>query len=238
MALFKGDITNAKDIEAVFEAYKGKGGIWGVIHIAAHKAVGESGEKPIQYYQNNINASIDLIDVMNRYNCHNLVYSSSATVYGAPQTIPIPESTPLDPQSVYGRTKAMSEWIMNDVANSDPKWRMIALRYFNPAGAHPSGLIGEDPVGKPGNLLPLLAQIAVGRIKDELQVFGNDYPTPDGACVVREHLQRHSGRNDLTLSVTLARLYSHHGLGRRAHHCAPGPGERRHLQEVGLSQGI
>lgn len=183
--VLKGDITNRADIEKIFETYKSKGGIWGVVHIAAHKAVGESGEKPIQYYQNNISSSINLIDVMNAYGTKHMVYSSSATVYGAPETIPIPESTPLDAQSVYGRTKQMTETIMKDVADSDPNaWRMIALRYFNPAGAHPSGLIGEDPVGKPGNLLPLLAQIAVGRIKDELQVFGNDYPTPDGACVV------------------------------------------------------
>lgn len=221
VALFKGDITNPADLEAVFEAYKDKGGIWGVIHIAALKAVGESGERPIDYYKNNINSSVSLIEIMNRYGCHHMVYSSSATVYGAPETIPIPESTPLDAQSVYGRTKQMTETIMRDVADSDPsKWRMIALRYFNPAGAHPSGLIGEDPVGKPGNLLPLLAQIAVGRIKDELQVFGNDYPTPDGACVVslRPFLLNQSEQHKLTVSATPpARLHSHHGLGRGPH---------------------
>jgi UDP-glucose 4-epimerase len=122
---------------------------------------------------------------MNRFGARHLVYSSSATVYGAPKTIPIPETTPLAPESCYGRTKAMSEWIIKDVADSDPSWRTIALRYFNPAGAHPSGMIGEDPRGKPGNLLPLLAQMAVGKFAEEgLKIFGNDYPTHDGTCVV------------------------------------------------------
>lgn len=215
VALFKGDITNPADVEAVFKAYEGKGGIWGVIHIAALKAVGESAEIPIDYYKNNINSSVSLLDTMNKYGCHHLVYSSSATVYGAPETIPIPESTPLDAQSVYGRTKQMTETIMKDVCDSDPKkWRMIALRYFNPAGAHPSGLIGEDPVGKPGNLLPLLAQIAVGRIKDELQVFGNDYPTPDGACVVSRPCPFPDSKAlRLRSPPSQARLHPHHGLG-------------------------
>ena len=129
---------------------------------------------------------------MNRFGARHIVYSSSATVYGAPKTIPIPESTPLAPESCYGRTKAMAEWILKDVCDSAPnEWRCIALRYFNPAGAHPSGLIGEDPRGKPGNLLPLLAQMAVGKVKDELKVFGNDYPTPDGTCVVCCFYLRH-----------------------------------------------
>ncbi|KAG0150343.1 hypothetical protein CROQUDRAFT_668642 [Cronartium quercuum f. sp. fusiforme G11] len=177
---YKGDITLKPDIERVFAAEK----IWGVIHIAAHKAVGESGEKPIQYYENNITATINLLDVMNRNGCTQLVYSSSATVYGAPTTIPIPESTPLSPESVYGRTKMMAELIIKDVCDANPKtWRAIGLRYFNPAGAHPSGLIGEDPVGRPGNLLPLLAQMAVGKIPHDLKVNGSDYPTRDGACI-------------------------------------------------------
>ncbi|PLW51778.1 hypothetical protein PCANC_05553 [Puccinia coronata f. sp. avenae] len=180
VTLYKGDITSKADIEKVFEKEK----VWGVIHIAAHKAVGESGEKPIQYYQNNITATINLLDVMDRHACHHLVYSSSATVYGAPTTIPIPETTPFAPESVYGRTKMMAELIIKDLCDSKPeKWRAISLRYFNPAGAHPSGLIGEDPVGKPGNLLPLLAQMAVGKIPHDLKVNGNDYPTRDGCCI-------------------------------------------------------
>jgi len=178
--VFRGDITNKADIEQVFKTVP----VWGVIHVAAHKAVGESGEKPIQYYENNITATINLLEILNRYQIYNFVYSSSATVYGAPKTIPIPESTLLAPESVYGRTKMMSELIIKDVCDSAPeKWRAISLRYFNPAGAHPSGLIGEDPVGKPGNLLPLLAQMAVGKIPADLKVNGNDYPTRDGACI-------------------------------------------------------
>ncbi|KAI6048069.1 THO complex subunit 1 transcription elongation factor-domain-containing protein [Pisolithus marmoratus] len=173
------DLTNTEQIRAVFENY-GKGGIWGVIHIAAYKAVGESVEKPLEYYANNI---------MSVYDCTRIVYSSSATVYGTPPKIPIPETTRLKADSPYGRSKVMSEMIIEDLCHAEPhRWRAISLRYFNPAGAHPSGLIGEDPRGRPGNLLPLLAQMAVGRIKDDmLRVFGNDYPTPDGTCV-RDYL--------------------------------------------------
>ncbi|GAA5833982.1 hypothetical protein JCM11251_003581 [Rhodosporidiobolus azoricus] len=180
----RGDISNKSEIEAVFKAYESKGGIWGVIHVAALKAVGESAEIPIKYYENNITATINLLDVMDKYKCYNIVYSSSATVYGAPSHVPIDEPSPLQPESVYGRTKFMSELILKDVCDSAPdKWRAIGLRYFNPAGAHPSGRIGEDPRGRPGNLLPLLAQMAVGKFPEGLKVFGNDYPTVDGTCV-------------------------------------------------------
>lgn len=142
----------------------------------------------------------DVPQVMNRHGVHNIVYSSSATVYGAPKQIPIPESSPLVPESVYGRTKMMTELIIKDVCDSAPdKWRAISLRYFNPAGAHPSGLIGEDPVGRPNNLLPLLAQMAVGMIPADLKINGNDYPTRDGACV-RDYI--HGKR---ILSLTIAR---------------------------------
>lgn len=122
---------------------------------------------------------------MQKYNVTRIVYSSSATVYGVPPQIPIPESSPLAPESCYGRTKYMSELIIKDLCDSQPEvWRAIGLRYFNPAGAHPSGMIGEDPRGKPGNLLPLLAQMATGKFAEEgLKIFGNDYPTPDGTCV-------------------------------------------------------
>ncbi|ORY88744.1 hypothetical protein BCR35DRAFT_301060 [Leucosporidium creatinivorum] len=187
--VFRGDITLKEDINQVFEAYKSKGGIWGVIHVAAHKAVGESGEKPIQYYENNITATINLLSIMEKYEVYRIVYSSSATVYGAPKQIPIPETSVLAPESVYGRTKHMSELILKDVCDSKPDlWRAIGLRYFNPAGSHPSGEIGEDPRGKPGNLLPLLSQMATGKFAEEgLKIFGNDYPTPDGTCV-RDYL--------------------------------------------------
>ncbi|KAM0754354.1 UDP-glucose 4-epimerase [Meredithblackwellia eburnea MCA 4105] len=183
--LFQGDLTIKEDIEKLFRAYAAKGGIHGTIHVAAHKSVGESGQKPLQYYANNICATVNLLEVMAKFNTTRFVYSSSATVYGCLPVIPIPETTPMSPESCYGRTKFMTELILKDLCDSQPGvWRAIGLRYFNPAGAHPSGLIGEDPVGRPGNLLPLLAQIAVGKIEPQsLKVFGNDYPTPDGTCV-------------------------------------------------------
>ncbi|KAK7695191.1 hypothetical protein QCA50_002381 [Cerrena zonata] len=181
------DLTKKDEIRAVFEKY-GKGGIWGVIHVAAYKAVGESTEIPLTYYENNVSATLYLLQVMAEYDCTRFVYSSSATVYGTPPVIPIPESTRLQADSPYGKTKVMSETIIGDLCSADQRWRALSLRYFNPAGAHPSGLIGEDPRGRPGNLLPLLAHMAVGRVKDDkLRVFGNDYPTPDGTCV-RDYL--------------------------------------------------
>ncbi|KAF5323331.1 hypothetical protein D9611_005534 [Ephemerocybe angulata] len=184
---FKADLTQPDQVRAVFEKY-GKGGIWGVIHIAALKAVGESTEIPLEYYYTNVAATISLLRTMNDFDCHRIVYSSSATVYGTPPIIPIPESTRLQADSPYGRTKIMGETILSDLCYSDKKWRALSLRYFNPAGAHPSGLIGEDPRGRPGNLLPLLAHMAVGRVDNKsLKVFGNDYPTPDGTCV-RDYL--------------------------------------------------
>ncbi|KIJ22219.1 hypothetical protein PAXINDRAFT_160129 [Paxillus involutus ATCC 200175] len=182
------DLTSPQQVKAVFEKY-GKGGIWGVVHIAAYKAVGESVEIPLTYYANNVSATISLLQIMSEYDCTRIVYSSSATVYGTPPTIPIPETTRLKADSPYGKTKVMSEMIIDDLCHAEPlHWRGISLRYFNPAGAHPSGLIGEDPRGRPGNLLPLLAHMAIGRVKDAtLKVFGNDYPTPDGTCV-RDYL--------------------------------------------------
>ncbi|KAF8559888.1 UDP-glucose 4-epimerase [Imleria badia] len=182
------DLTNPEQVRAVFEKY-GKGGIWGVVHIAAYKAVGESVEIPLTYYTNNVSATISLLQIMSEYDCTRIVYSSSATVYGTPPTIPIPETTRLKADSPYGRSKVMSETVIDDLCHAEPEhWRAISLRYFNPAGAHPSGLIGEDPCGRPGNLLPLLAQMAIGRVNDPtLKVFGNDYPTPDGTCV-RDYL--------------------------------------------------
>ncbi|KAF8511273.1 UDP-glucose 4-epimerase [Hysterangium stoloniferum] len=183
-----GDLTKYTDIKAVFDKY-GKGRVWGVIHIGAYKAVGESGEIPLTYYQNNVGATVTLLQVMDAFDCTRFVYSSSATVYGIPPVIPIPETSPLQAESCYGRTKIVSEGVISDLCASQPsRWRAISLRYFNPAGAHPSGQIGEDPRGRPGNLLPLLSQMAVGRISDPiLQVFGNDYPTRDGTCV-RDYL--------------------------------------------------
>ncbi|KAJ7150385.1 THO complex subunit 1 transcription elongation factor-domain-containing protein [Mycena filopes] len=181
------DLTKRDQIRAVFEKY-GKGGIWGVVHIAAYKAVGESVEVPLTYYENNVAATLFLLQTMQEFDCTRIVYSSSATVYGIPPTIPIPETTRLLADSPYGKTKVMSETMLDDLCHADSKWSAIALRYFNPAGAHPSGQIGEDPKGRPGNLLPLLAHMAVGRVDaSTLTVFGNDYPTPDGTCV-RDYL--------------------------------------------------
>ncbi|KAF9532095.1 THO complex subunit 1 transcription elongation factor-domain-containing protein [Crepidotus variabilis] len=183
----KCDLTKPDQIRAVFEKY-GKEGVWGVVHIAAYKAVGESTEIPLTYYANNVCATVSLLQVMDEFDCRRLVYSSSATVYGTPPVIPIPETTRLEAHSPYGKTKIMSETIIDDLCHADKRWRALSLRYFNPAGAHPSGMIGEDPRGRPGNLLPLLAHMAVGRVKDStLKVFGDDYPTPDGTCV-RDYL--------------------------------------------------
>lgn len=182
--VFKGDLRSKQDIAKVFGSYSGDDKIWGVILCAALKAVGESSEIPIDYYDVNVGGLVNLLKVMHDNGCNRLVYSSSATVYGTPPKVPIPESTRLAPESVYGRTKWMSEIIIRDVCDAYPEFRAIGLRYFNPAGAHKSGKIGEDPRGKPGNLLPLLAQMAVGKYREGgLKVFGNDYPTPDGTCV-------------------------------------------------------
>ncbi|EJC98820.1 UDP-glucose 4-epimerase [Fomitiporia mediterranea MF3/22] len=182
------DLTKPEEIRSVFDKY-GKDGIWGVIHVAAYKAVGESTVIPLTYYANNVLATINLLQIMDEYDCPRMVYSSSATVYGTPPEIPIPETTRLKADSPYGKTKVMCETILEDLCAAYPdRWRSISLRYFNPAGAHPSGLFGEEPKGRPGNLLPLLAHMACGRIKeDTLKVFGNDYPTHDGTCV-RDYL--------------------------------------------------
>ena len=154
-----------------------------VIHFAAFKAVGESVEKPLEYYRNNVAGTINLLEVMRDNQCKSLVYSSSCTVYGEPQETPISEEHPISSaESPYGWTKLMTEQIMRDMAVSDPAWSFTLLRYFNPVGAHPSGLIGEDPQGIPNNLMPYITQVAVGRLP-RLRVFGDDYPTPDGTGI-------------------------------------------------------
>ncbi|KAJ3900436.1 UDP-glucose 4-epimerase [Lentinula edodes] len=196
------DLTNHSAVREIFGKYysseNGKGGIWGVVHIAAYKAVGESTSIPLTYYQNNVSATISLLSIMLEFDCTRLVYSSSATVYGTPPEVPIPERTRREADSPYGRTKVMCEMVVEDLCESSGNavadgstktpFQAISLRYFNPAGAHPSGKIGEDPRGRPGNLLPLLAHMAVGRVQDPvLKVFGNDYPTVDGTCV-RDYL--------------------------------------------------
>lgn len=153
-----------------------------VIHFAGLKAVGESVEKPLSYYQNNISGTATLCEVMAEQGCKNLVFSSSSTVYGDPQSLPIQEDAPTGATNPYGRTKLFIEEMLRDLHVADPAWRIALLRYFNPIGAHPSGQIGEDPLGIPNNLFPFIAQVAIGQ-RQCVSVFGDDYPTPDGTGV-------------------------------------------------------
>ena len=153
-----------------------------VMHFAGLKAVGESVEKPIEYYSNNVEGTVSLLEAMREAGTRSLVFSSSATVYGEPHYLPLDEEHPLSATNPYGRTKLHIEEMLRDLSNSDPLWRIACLRYFNPVGAHESGLIGENPMGIPNNLMPYIARVAAGALK-ELAVFGNDYPTPDGTGV-------------------------------------------------------
>lgn len=169
------------DIEKVRDVFKQED-IEGVIHFAGYKAVGESVSKPLAYYENNIGGTINLCYVMAENNVKKLVFSSSATVYGETNEPPFHEEMPLSATNPYGQTKLMIEQILRDLSNSDDSWKIISLRYFNPIGAHPSGLIGEDPNGIPNNLLPFITQVAAGQ-REELKVFGDDYDTIDGTGV-------------------------------------------------------
>jgi UDP-glucose 4-epimerase len=174
----KGDIQDEACVRAVFQAYP----ISAVIHFAGLKAVGESVEQPLRYYDNNVAGTVCLLKVMAEFGCKQLVFSSSATVYGDPASVPIREDFPLSTTNPYGSSKWMVENILRDLAVSDNEWSIALLRYFNPVGAHESGLIGEDPNGTPNNLMPYIAQVAVG-LRESLNVFGNDYPTADGTGV-------------------------------------------------------
>ena len=177
---FKADLMDADALDQVFKANTDGDA---VIHFAGLKAVGESVAKPLLYYQNNITGTLNLCQVMAKYGIKNIVFSSSATVYGDPASVPITEEFPLlSCTNPYGRTKAMIEDILRDVRTADPEWNVALLRYFNPVGAHKSGRIGEDPNGTPNNLMPYISQVAVGKLK-ELSVFGNNYPTHDGTGV-------------------------------------------------------
>lgn len=178
ITLIEGDIRDKKALGQVFETYS----IEAVIHFAGLKAVGESVEKPLKYYDYNVNGTTVLCEVMQEHNCKSIVFSSSATVYGDPHTTPIKEDFPLSATNPYGRSKLFIEEILRDLYISDNKWRVVLLRYFNPVGAHASGTIGEDPNGIPNNLMPFIAQTAVGK-RDHLNVFGDDYDTPDGTGV-------------------------------------------------------
>lgn len=172
------DIRDKAAMRSVFQNYD----ISAVIHFAGLKAVGESNQKPQLYYDNNVVGSLNLFEVMNEFNVKTIVFSSSATVYGDPASVPIKEHSPLTATNPYGRTKLMIEDILRDLHAADSTWRVALLRYFNPIGAHSSGLIGEDPNGIPNNLLPYVSQVAVGRLPT-LRVFGNDYATHDGTGV-------------------------------------------------------
>lgn len=175
----KADVRDATAMNEVFEKYS----FDACIHFAGLKAVGESVAKPLEYYENNMNATFVLLDVMRKHNCKNFIFSSSATVYGDPAIIPITEECPKGQcTNPYGKTKSMLEEVLMDLQKADPEWNVVLLRYFNPIGAHQSGLIGENPNGIPNNLMPYITQTAVG-LRQELGVFGNDYDTPDGTGV-------------------------------------------------------
>ncbi|MCQ2213718.1 MAG: UDP-glucose 4-epimerase GalE [Bacteroidaceae bacterium] len=173
------DVRDREGLTKVFDAHK----IDAVIHFAGLKAVGESCAKPLEYYENNMNGTFVLMDVMRQHGCKNIIFSSSATVYGDPEIIPITEECPKGQcTNPYGWTKSMLEQVLMDVHKADPEWNVVLLRYFNPIGAHESGLIGENPNGIPNNLMPYITQTAIG-IRQELGVFGDDYDTPDGTGV-------------------------------------------------------
>ncbi len=179
LTFYKADILDREATEEIFAKEK----IEAVIHFAGLKAVGESVQKPWEYYNNNITGTLILLDVMRKHNVKNIIFSSSATVYGEPEKVPVTEETPKGScTNPYGWTKSMLEQILTDIQKADPVWNVILLRYFNPIGAHKSGKIGENPNGIPNNLMPYITQVAVGKLP-KLGVFGNDYPTPDGTCI-------------------------------------------------------
>ena len=174
----EGDIRDGALLDALFEDAE----FHAVAHFAARKAVAESVADPLRYYDNNVLGTARLLERMAHHGVKTIVFSSSATVYGEPRTMPITEDCPTDPVNPYGRSKLMGEQMLQDVRAADPEWRVSILRYFNPIGAHPSGELGECPVGAPENLVPFIAQVATGK-RERLEVFGNDYPTPDGTCI-------------------------------------------------------
>ena len=179
LTFYRTDVNDREAMNAVFD----ENHIDRVIHFAGFKAVGESVSKPIEYYSNNLGNTLALVDAMREHGCKSIIFSSSATVYGDPDALPLTEQSPKkNATNPYGWTKWMIEQILSDVAKADPEWNVVLLRYFNPIGAHPSGLIGEDPKGIPNNLVPYVAQVAVGK-RDAIHVFGDDYDTPDGTGV-------------------------------------------------------
>ena len=178
VTFYETDIRDVEGMEKIFASHK----FDAVIHFAAFKAVGESCRLPLKYYENNISGTVSLLQIMEKYNVKKVIFSSSATVYGDPERLPLDETCRLSTTNPYGSTKLMMENIMQDVYKADNEWNIILLRYFNPVGAHESGLIGEDPKGIPNNLMPFVAQVASGKLQC-INVFGNDYDTPDGTGV-------------------------------------------------------
>lgn len=179
LKFYEADIADTDVMNKIFE----ENDIYGVIHFAGLKAVGESVQKPLEYYKNNISGTLEMCDVMRKHGVKNIIFSSSATVYGDPEIIPITEECPKGQcTNPYGWTKSMLEQILTDIQKADNEWNVILLRYFNPIGAHKSGLIGEDPNGIPNNLMPYITKVATGQLP-QVNVFGNDYPTPDGTGV-------------------------------------------------------
>ncbi|RYE77687.1 MAG: UDP-glucose 4-epimerase GalE [Oxalobacteraceae bacterium] len=203
LALQEADIRDRAALDAILARQQ----IDAVIHFAGLKAVGESVEKPLLYFDNNVGGTINLLEALAAANVKNFVFSSSATVYGDPESLPLVETARLSVTNPYGRSKLMVEQILGDLEKADAAWRIGVLRYFNPVGAHESGLIGEDPRGIPNNLMPFIAQVAVGR-RERLSVFGNDYPTPDGTGV-RDYIHV----VDLAKGhvAALNRLFAHEG---------------------------
>ena len=202
--LIVGDCTSSEDLEKAFNTYQ----IDQVVHFAGLKAVGESVAKPLMYYRNNLDATLTLLEVMKKHECQQLVFSSSATVYGTIQEMPLKETFPLGCTNPYGWTKFMSEQIFRDAGAADGSLSIVLLRYFNPVGAHESGMIGEDPSGIPNNLMPYICQVAKGRL-EQLNVFGNDYPTPDGTGV-RDYIHVMDLAEGHLAALEFAR--DHHGV--------------------------
>ena len=211
---YKADMLDKESMRPVFEENK----LDAVIHFAGLKAVGESVAKPLWYYQNNITGTLNLCELMNEYGCKRIIFSSSATVYGSPETVPIKEDFPLSTTNPYGSTKLMLERILSDFCVPDKDWSVVLLRYFNPIGAHESGLLGESPNGIPNNLMPYIMQVAVGKLP-ELGVFGNDYDTPDGTGV-RDYIHV----VDLAKGHVAAMEYAMHHTGTEIFNLGTGKG--------------
>lgn len=210
ITFYKADMLDKESMCPVFEEHT----FDAVIHFAGLKAVGESVAKPLLYYQNNIAGTLNLCQLMNEYGCKKIIFSSSATVYGSPKTVPITEDFPLSTTNPYGSTKLMLEGILSDLCVPDEEWSVVLLRYFNPIGAHESGLLGESPNGIPNNLMPYIMQVAVGKLP-ELGVFGDDYDTPDGTGV-RDYIHvvdLAKGHVNAVQKVTMAKGVNIYNLG-------------------------